>query len=66
MDICQLQLDLPNDIWRVIFSLISSLETLIRLQRVCKLFKREIKLTQVYKLFAEARMTAGKFKIIII
>jgi small GTP-binding protein len=57
MDISR-QLELPNDIWRVIFSLIGGIETLVQLQRACKFFKREIKFQEVHKLFGEAKMTS--------
>ncbi len=54
-------LELPNDIWREIFSLISCLETLVLLQRACKLFRREINLKEVHKLFEDTNMSPGNF-----
>jgi len=64
MDVAQ-HLELPNDIWRVIFSLISCLETLVVLQRVCNFFRSEIKLKEMRRLFEETNMTPGKILILV-
>ncbi len=65
MDITN-NLELPNDIWRVIFSIIGCLETLVVLQRVCNFFRHEIKLKEMHRLFEEAKMTPGKYLIKIV
>ena len=55
-------IELPNDIWREVFSIIGSLEPLVVLQRVCRLFKNEIKFKEVQNLLEESNMTAGNFR----